>query len=272
MPYANRLNLRVVDSSQVQNVSHARNVGADCAVTDYLLICDADDFVCAGWVHALYAALSTYPDAYILGQYHPVLDSGNLSLEHPEVQEIFSAPKWQDLIVQEPNDGEPIHTHFFVGGASFGIRKSRLLALGGFDSSYQRGSDDWDIFARARQAGMRQVSSYGAAIAYRLSSSPRQQFARNRLYGKNDVLVQMRFPGWVPPIRTAEQCLLILAKTPYRLVRYRDAESRTKIYSEAGYALGFFQGFRRYRLLRRAPKPYFPAPADTFTKQKPEGK
>ncbi|MEX3631775.1 glycosyltransferase [Rothia sp. LK2492] len=254
-PYRNRLNVRIVDSSQIQGVSHARNVGIQESQCDFIMICDADDFVSQGWVRAMYDAMCTYPDAYVLGQYLYISDEGGLRLQHPEVQRLFTEPKWQDVFIQDPDPSAPIETHFFIGGGSLAFRREAGLQLRGFDSSYTRGGDDWDFFARARLAGMRQVEAYGAAIAYRISHSPAQQLKRQRFYGLNDVLVTSRFPAQVQTDTSVIKQMPVLLKTPYRLARYRDLETRVKIFSDLGYALGIIQGTILYRALRRIPRP-----------------
>lgn len=253
--FRDRLNVRIVDSSKIQNVSYARNVGIEEAQTDFILICDADDFVCEDWVRSLYTTLKNHPNSYVLGQYLNVADTGDLSLENPEIYQLFTQPKWQNLFIQEPNPHEKIEVHFFVGGASFGARKHDLLMLGGFDSSYKRGSDDWDFWARARKAGLQQVESYGAAVLYRISQSPRKQFRRNYFYALNDVLVTVRYPEQVHRDISLLKQGFVLAKTPYRLFKYKDAPSRLKTFSEGGYALGAVAGFVKYKLLRQVPTP-----------------
>lgn len=253
--FEDRLNVRVIDSSQIQNVSHARNAGILAATTEYILICDADDFVCEDWVRSMHRTLRENPNSYVLGQYLYVTDDGNLSFDHPEVQQIFTQPKWQDTFIQASDPQARIDHHFFIGGASFGIRKSDVVKLKGFDSSYKRGSDDWDLLARAREAGLQQIESYGAAVAYRVTDDPQRQFTRNRFYGLNDVLVKMRYPAQIPNDAELWPQLQVLVKTPRRLLKYKDAKSRLKTYTEFGYAVGIVQGYLKYKVLRRLPKP-----------------
>jgi hypothetical protein len=57
--YAERFPYLVsVDSSDVPGVSHARNVGASAATSDYLLFCDQDDKVGVGWPHSRHSLKS----------------------------------------------------------------------------------------------------------------------------------------------------------------------------------------------------------------------
>lgn len=45
--------LRLVDASERQGLNHARNVGLEHALGDYIVFCDGDDVVSSGWLEAL---------------------------------------------------------------------------------------------------------------------------------------------------------------------------------------------------------------------------
>ena len=58
--FADRLNLSVIDASQVPGAGHARNAGADIATGDALLFPDADDVVADDWLQHMGQALEQH--------------------------------------------------------------------------------------------------------------------------------------------------------------------------------------------------------------------
>jgi len=122
--YTERLtNLRVIDSSDQQGVSHARNVGAMAATGDYLLFCDADDVVAPDWVSAFCAALSKYDFVACRAETKTL------------------SPEWADGLFNRHAQENALQTAWYppylpyAAGGTLGIKKTLHEAVGGFDES-----------------------------------------------------------------------------------------------------------------------------------------
>ncbi|MBA2624808.1 MAG: glycosyltransferase family 2 protein, partial [Acidimicrobiia bacterium] len=59
--------LRVVDASERQAHTYARNAGARAATGDWLLYCDADDIVAPGWVAAFASHAERHEGCDLMG-------------------------------------------------------------------------------------------------------------------------------------------------------------------------------------------------------------
>lgn len=136
--YADRLEIRVVNSSERPGVSHARNVGAAAARTAYVMFCDADDQVSPGWVAAMVDGLQSHD---IVG--------GPLEFER------LSEPGAAHLRYQPPLDGLPVAMKFlpYASGGNMGIHTDLMRSLGGFDESFQKGHEEVDLAWRAQLGG-----------------------------------------------------------------------------------------------------------------------
>jgi len=168
--------LRIVDSSDREGVSHARNAGAGAARGELILVCDADDVVEPGWITAMARAAAT---ADVLGG---ALDDASLN------DPVLLA--WRG---HRPNGSLPTTVNDFLPyaiGANFGIRASVFRELGGWDETYRRGGDDVEFSWRAQLRGHRLAYVPDAVIRYRyragLPALARQFFhygvAEPRLY------------------------------------------------------------------------------------------
>lgn len=144
----------VIDASAVPGPNHARNAGYRAAGGSLILTCDADDVVDRGWVSAMVAALAEFD-----------LVGGRLDVETlnpPEVRRqplAEAAPKYGFL---------PI-----VSGGNFGIRRSVLEALGGWNESFTGGPDDTELCWRAQLAGYRYGRTSDAVVFYRYRPTAR---------------------------------------------------------------------------------------------------
>lgn len=144
----------VLDASAVRGPNHARNVGSRAGGGSLILTCDADDVVDGGWVSAMVAALADFD---LVGG-HLEVDS----LNPPEVRRrplAAAVPKYGFL---------PI-----VSGGNFGIRRTVLEALGGWNEEFTGGPDDTELCWRAQLAGYRYGRTPDAVVHYRYRTTAR---------------------------------------------------------------------------------------------------
>ncbi len=222
---------RVVSSSLRRGVNHARNLGVRAATGDVILICDADDLVAPGWVHALAGGLSGF-DAV-----GGALDV--LSLNDAEVV------KLRGTIA---SDCLPVSMRFlpYAVGCNCGFQRRAYEEVGGFDESYVGGGDDVAFFWQLQLRGMHLGFVADAIIQYRYRSDRRaicrQQFAFSRSqprryrdfrqYGVPRRSRRAILGGW---IRLALGVPMLL-RSPEGRTKWLRAASR-----QAGLLIGSFQ-------------------------------
>jgi GT2 family glycosyltransferase len=163
-----RLPIRVVDSSDVRGISHARNVGAKAARGGLVLFCDADDEVDPGWVSAMHRAAAF---AHVLG--------GRLETSR------LNDPSTAGWRLELPDDRLPVamgHRPYAVG-ANLGARAEVIADLGGFDAAFTICSDDVDFSWRAQQRGFSIAYVPDAVVHYRLRRSVREMARQRHRYG-----------------------------------------------------------------------------------------
>lgn len=167
--YADRLVLRVVDSSALSGVSHARNAGAASATTAHLLFCDADDKVSPHWVRTMTQALAR--DDIVGGP-----------LELTELSE----PAALNYRGTPPDDELPLAMRFlpYATGANMGVRRDVWASLGGFDTTFERGHEEVDFAWRAQLSGRTIGFAPEAVLHYRLRGSVRDTMRQTFHYGR----------------------------------------------------------------------------------------
>lgn len=155
-PFADRLAIRVVDSSDRRGAGHARNVGTAAATGELIAHCDADDIVDAAWLAALVEASA---DADLVGG----------ALEHEMLNDAGSR-SWRGT---DGADGLPRPLDFlpFAISANCAVRRSVWERIGGWKEDYEHGGDDVDFFWRAQLDGYRLVFAPGAVVHYRHRAS-----------------------------------------------------------------------------------------------------
>ena len=165
------LDLRRVDSSGVQGVSHARNVGLRAARADLVAICDADDVVVPGWLRSLVEAAA---DADLV--------AGTMDVVTPN-----------DAVRREWRPGPTpgtLQTRFgflpFAMGCNLAVRKDVALAVDGWDESFVAGGDDVDFSWRVQLAGHRIALAPEAVVQYRYRPDLRGTARQFRDYARNE--------------------------------------------------------------------------------------
>jgi GT2 family glycosyltransferase len=160
----------------IPGLSRARNTGLLAATGEIVAYTDDDVVVDSHWLRALVAGFSRGEDvACVTG----LVPSGEL---RTPVQRYFDdRVSWSaNLVVREFRLAEPpadLPTFpFSVGeygtGANFALRRSVLLALGGFDTAFgvgtrTGGGEDLDIFTRVLFAGSALVVEPSALVWHR---------------------------------------------------------------------------------------------------------
>jgi GT2 family glycosyltransferase len=142
-----------------------------------ILICDADDIVCAGWVEALAAAVTAATWA-----------AGPLDYERlnsPRTRSMWGAPSRMPL---------PGPTPFRdVGhGSNCGFSTAMWRSLGGFDTEVKGHGDDTDFFMRAWAGGYSLRWAPSAVVHHRQRSGRREVVIRRFQQGKAQVAMTQR--------------------------------------------------------------------------------
>jgi glycosyltransferase involved in cell wall biosynthesis len=133
--FTDRLELRVVVAGERLGAGYARNVGARHASARKLLFVDADDEVAPGYVAKMAAALDRHDF---------VTSAFDQETLNPEWVRAAHGPAWRDR-------DESLPDHFGVlpnAGASIGISRAALDAVGGFPEDLPRMQDialSWEV-------------------------------------------------------------------------------------------------------------------------------
>ncbi len=213
----------------------ARNLAVRHARGTFLLFCDADDIVDAGWIDALRTTLETEP--FVAGR-----------LDHSVINPAWSvaAREWvQDGGLQRW-ESHPDFVH--AAAANLGIRRELWDQVGPFDEDLDRLSDTAYCF-RAQRAGYRLAFADEAVVHYRLRHTLRGVFHQGRTYGRASVALHRKFrasgmprpPIWRPLAGW-------LAALP-RLAQVRTRSDLAIWLFRAGWRFGRLQGSLRHRFL-----------------------
>jgi GT2 family glycosyltransferase len=132
-------NLRVIRSERNLGLPHARNLGIDLAIGDYLLFTDDDCIVAKNWVECLRDTLERAP---IVAGAVASTRTNAFRLCHNIAQFHAFMP------------GLPAGYTDFIAGASMGFRRSVLVELGKFKEGC-KAADDTELILRARSQGYR---------------------------------------------------------------------------------------------------------------------
>lgn len=168
--------IRLVDASQGAGINVARNAGVLSARGSFVLLCDADDVVQAGWLVAYADAINagaecvgggvdrTLPDGTVVGRDREFLRIGDWSPPSPV-------------------------------GANCGFRRDVFDALGGFDEELAGGCDEIDFFWRAQSAGMSLTRVPGAVVTYYLRGRLGDVLRQNFSYARGEVRLYLKHRG-----------------------------------------------------------------------------
>ena len=166
--YRDRLpGLKVVDAAAVRGASHARNMGAKAATTNYLAFCDADDIVGEGWLEALEQAFASHSFLACRLDYEK-LNNDTANTSQTTGLQNFRTPFYP-----------------FAAGCGLAIRKDIHESVGGFDETIIH-LEDADYCIRVQMADHPLVFVPEAVVHYRYGTGTEQSFfeARRETYRK----------------------------------------------------------------------------------------
>ncbi len=157
---------RVIDTAGRRAPSRARNAGARAASGDFLVFCDADDVVRAGW-------LAGMADAARSG----AIVAGALATK-----------------AASPGRSRPMVAHKFLpfaSGSNLGIWTRDFWRLGGFDESFMAG-EDIDLSWRAQLAGLELAFGADAVVDRRARAGAWGTARQHYRYGQGNARLYRR--------------------------------------------------------------------------------
>lgn len=231
--------LTVVDSGQIQGVSHARNEGARAARGSKILICDADDLVCPVWVDTLADGLDRYDavgGAARLDRLNPPEVVGDQPPVTLELGRIFG------------------FLPYALGGC-LGVRREVLLAVGGFDSSFQRGHEEADFGWRLQLAGYSLGWCPEAIVDYRQRPDSFAAARQNFYFAKSSMLLWSKYEADQPlgPVSFSGSLMNLMRSilNSYKLIA---SGSRRPQVRALGWSAGVVAGHLSYRFFGKVPQ------------------
>lgn len=157
----------LVDAVDGSGAAYARNVGTRSTSAPLVAFCDADDIVGDEWVSAMGDALRSDPFV-----------TGPIDIER--LNPPWLAGSQSSALLQSRSVFEGIFP--FASSCNFGARRSDLVALGGFDESFETG-EDLELSMRIWMAGISLRFEPTASIHYRFRPTLAASFHRACAYG-----------------------------------------------------------------------------------------
>jgi glycosyltransferase involved in cell wall biosynthesis len=227
-------------SEPLVGVNHARNAGITATTSDLILFCDADDVVDEGWVDAMVAALA---EREIMG--------GRLEYERLNAPNALRGTTGR--VASKGLMGA--YGRIWASTANLGVRRSAVVALGGFDRELELGCEDMDFGLRAADAGYKIGFAPDAVVHYRLRSELgpllRQKFAMGvggaHLYAK--YRAGGRLDEYSPRIRrnqTVHDLWHVVTRSPRLLSRRSRWAYLGQVAKGAGRIVGWWRYSRRH--------------------------
>lgn len=233
--YEDRLDLRIVDASEMRGAAFARNVGVKTARAEIVIFCDADDVVSPGWVAAMSEPL-VVADCVVSGSLlgwdgdPAFLLQGHEGLDDGPYRKGSSFP--------------------FAPSGNSGYRRATYIGLGGTELGYRGGCEDVDLAWRAQERGLPLVFVPEALIYYRQRSTPRETFVQHFRFTREDVrlwrMAQMR--GHESYLVSLKGSVTRLATVPSLLLGLRNEPTNI---ATLGCIAGSLAGHVEYRLRQK---------------------
>lgn len=176
--------IRVVDRPNL-GVSASRNVGVSTASTDWVALMDHDDLWEKEHLANLARAIARWPDADVCysGGRELIPDSAT-GVFHPA--EVMPFPSVADL------PKTLMERCAFIPSAT-ALRRSTLLAVGGFDSRYVN-LQDWELWLRLLHHGAQFIHTPEPTLLYRVHPASRTHNALKTLKHSREVVEQHVLP------------------------------------------------------------------------------
>ncbi len=224
---------RLIDGSNGIGAGFARNCGADVAVGETILFCDADDEVDELWLENLADGVDRHE--FVGG----ALDRRRLHTGHSRGPGV---PTTRDL--HRTADGQP-----FAVGANIGVNRRLFRRLDGFDASFVGGNEDADLAIRAAAIGHVPQFCPEAIVHYRERSTRRASFKQYRRYGRTEPQLYRKHRAIVARRRPVDG-LRFWGRVPLVAARgVRDPHARVLATRLVGRGVGRIEGSIRHRVL-----------------------
>ncbi|HKB06964.1 MAG TPA: glycosyltransferase [Candidatus Polarisedimenticolia bacterium] len=166
-------------------LSSARNTGLGAATGDIVAYIDDDAYPDPHWLH--YLALTFLEPS---STRHAGVGGPNLS---PPGDGLVA-----DSVARAP--GGPSHvllsdsTAEHIPGCNMAFRRSRLLAIGGFDPQFRTAGDDVDVCWRLQAKGFTLGFSPSAVVWHHRRNSIRAYLRQQRGYGRAEAMLEHKWP------------------------------------------------------------------------------
>lgn len=240
--YKNKLNISLIDASDKKGQSYARNLAVFKASTNYILACDADDVVSPNWVSSL--------SQYILNEdcivTTPLLPFYPHLGESPETAP--ESRKTHEMLLG-------LNKFPFAQGGSAAYRRSSFIEVGGFDESFQGGSEDIDLSWRITDSGRNLYFCEKSWLYYRARENEGNTFLQVYRYARENVLLWKRCKTRGKVINSVSFKIAVIRALaiPYLYARHRKVED----FASYGGRVGALVGNIKYRLLQKKNSPHF---------------
>src|SRR5688572_14078902 len=178
---ARRFGVRLI-MTENNGLSHARNTGLEAARGEVIAYLDDDAHPDPHWL--------TYLAAAFLHSTHAAVGGPNLP---PQGDGLVA-----DCVAVAP--GGPMHVLYtdteaeHIPGCNMAIRKSALIAIGGFDPQFRVAGDDVDVCWRLQQRGMTLGFCPAAMVWHHRRNSIRAYWKQQRGYGRAEAMLEQKWP------------------------------------------------------------------------------
>jgi len=238
--------LRIVDASERQGRSYARNIGVAAARGASIAFCDSDDVVGAGWLSAIADALKRFDCVACRVDFDRINSASSLASNHARhAQHNGLQIAWY----------APFLPH--AGGGTLGIKRALHQRIGGFDETFAT-LEDTDYCFRVHLAGGRMQFVPEALVHVRVRPTAVGRFHQVCQWARYNVLLAHRYghasaPG-VSPWKEYVKQWIRLGET---LPKVRSRVEWEGWVWHCGWQIGVLQGVMA-RWGAPLPLPFFP--------------
>jgi GT2 family glycosyltransferase len=202
-------------------------VGAQAAIGDALLFCDADDEVGTGWLSSMGEALTKYD--FVACSVENEKLNGRGTWAHPQRDRL--------QILRFP----PHFPH--AGGQSLGVKRWLHEAVGGFDEDLLAHEDTF-YCVKIQLKGNNLHFVPNAVVHYRLRTNSHEKYRQARLWGYNETLMYKKCRAFGTPKmpRAWKNGISSWADILRRVARIRSRDQVNNLYWDLGYRVGRLHG------------------------------
>lgn len=186
-----------------EGLSNARNAGVAVSNGEYICFIDDDAIASPIWVETMAQAFRKHPNAGVIG------GQIILNIPSPRPRALLSGFEglWSQFTVSNPAYFEVESWKDFPWGANWCVRREAILAIGGFNEAYGRGSFGREFWCGEELVAALQIQKLGykiaiepRAVVYHDVDRDRFTFAHIWHHVLSDKLVryQMQKDGFLP--------------------------------------------------------------------------